>query len=702
MIDVKASVSIDDNPYCDDWFDLTTPGKILLRTGKVEIGQGILTALVQIAADELDVAPERFEVLSGHTRLGPLEGQTSSSLSLEVTGRAIRLAASALRNVMSEEAAKLLQANPSQVSFVDGEVQVDGRETPLTVWTLAQTADMHVDVMPHAKPKPMSQRTVVGSPMARIDLANKLTDNAFIQDIQLEGMLHGRVVQPPSVTARVSSCNLNAVRQRFPDVQFAQDGSFLGVISTREETAIRAAVALGDATTWSADPDAPADALEALAGTGATEEIVDQKGADENGVAHDIRLTVKRGYVAHASIAPSCAIATWHGEDLEIYSHTQSPHGTRDALGIVFSLDAERHITVIHKPSAGTYGHSGQDDVALDAALLAKLVPGQPVRVVWTRADDFKAAPMGAAMVVHTRAKLDGDRLTHFHITSHSQPHARRPGRDGAAGFTAAERLAEPFAMHVCDDVPMARGGGAERNATPLYDISNIRVAKRIDKSLPIRTSALRGLGAPVNVFALEALMDEAAEKAGLDAVQFRVAHLSDERAQAVILKAAQMANWGQASRPNEGLGIGFAQYKNKSAYCAVIAKVRVDDAVRVTQVWAAADAGEIINPVGLHAQVEGGITQAISWTLKESVELHRNEIQTDSWTSYPILKFSEVPQIDVELLDRPEYPPLGAGETSVGPTVAAIGNAVRNALGMRVCSLPITREAIIQASASN
>ena len=307
MIDVKASVSLDDNPHCDDWFDLTTPGKILLRTGKVEIGQGILTALVQIAADELDVAPERFEVLSGHTRLGPLEGQTSSSLSLEVTGRAIRLAASALRNVMSEEAAKLLQANPSQVSFVDGEVQVDGRETPLTVWTLAQTTDMHVDVMPHAKPKPMSQRTVVGSPMARIDLANKLTDNAFIQDIQLEGMLHGRVVQPPSVTARVSSCNLNAVQQRFPDVQFAQDGSFLGVISTREETAIRAAVALGDATTWSADPDAPADALEALAGTGATEEIVDQKGADENGVAHDIRLTVKRGYVAHASIAPSCA-----------------------------------------------------------------------------------------------------------------------------------------------------------------------------------------------------------------------------------------------------------------------------------------------------------------------------------------------------------------------------------------------------------
>ena len=196
--------------------------------------------------------------------------------------------------------------------------------------------------------------------------------------------------------------------------------------------------------------------------------------------------------------------------------------------------------------------------------------------------------------------------------------------------------------------------------------------------------------------------MDEAAERAGLDAVQFRLAHLSDERAQAVILKAAQMANWGQTSAHNEGLGIGFAQYKNKSAYCAVVAKVSMDDAVRVTQVWAAADAGEIINPVGLHAQIEGGIIQAVSWTLKESVELHRNEIQADSWTSYPILKFSEVPQIDIELLDRPEHQPLGAGETSVGPTVAAIGNAVRNALGMRICSLPITREAIIQASASN
>ena len=707
MIDIASSPSLDDNPNCADWFDLSYEGKVTLRTAKVEIGQGILTALVQIAADEMDIHPDRFEVLSGHTRLGPLEAQTASSLSLEVTGRAIRLAASALRHLLASEAATLLQAVPDDVAFVDGTVHVGGRETPLTSWTLAQTVDLNVPVMAHTAPKAMTERCVVGTSLPRQDLPAKAVTAAFIQDLSLDGMMHGRVLQPPSLSARITHFDGEAMESRFPNVQIVQNGSFLGVIAAREDVAIRAIAAADQCTTWDAGATVAADLVEAIGTTEAAEEVVLHKADSPNdsGAAIDptigatLSMQTRRTYIAHASIAPSCAVATWRDGELEVYSHTQAPHGLRDALGIVFGIDPVKHITVIHTPGAGTYGHSGQDDVALDAALLARTVPGSPVRVLWSRADDFAAAPLGAAMVVCAQATLDANgRMAAFSIVSNSQPHARRPGQDGAAGMTAAERLEPPFSAHSCDDVPLVRGGGAERNATPLYAIPNIRVAKRIVKDLPVRTSAFRGLGAPANVFTLEALMDDAAAYAGVDPIAYRLDHLEDERAKAVIERAAAMAGWPGRESDDEALGVGFAQYKNRSAYSAVIVRVRFDETIRVTHAWAAVDAGEIINPDGLHNQVEGGIIQATSLTLKEAVTFDGDRITTHGWSDYPILKFSEVPQIAVELIDQSHLPPLGAGETSVAPTVAAIGNAVCRALGVRICTLPITRDAIVAA----
>ncbi|MGI9410966.1 MAG: molybdopterin cofactor-binding domain-containing protein, partial [Hyphomicrobiaceae bacterium] len=375
--------------------------------------------------------------------------------------------------------------------------------------------------------------------------------------------------------------------------------------------------------------------------------------------------------------------------------------GLRDALAIVFDIDAMADVTVIYCPSAGTYGHSGQDDVALDAALLARAVPGTAVRVLWSRADDFIASPAGPGMVVQAAATLTDDgHISHFSIVSNSQPHAQRPGRDGFAGLTAASLIDPPLPESVADDVPAERGGGADRNATPPYAIPNLCVAKRIIKDLPVRTSALRGLGAFANVCAVEAIVDEAALLAGRDPVAFRLDHLGDERAKDVISRAAAMAGWPASDGDGRALGIGFAQYKNKSAYCAVVAEVELDETVRVTRAWAAADAGEVINPDGLVNQIEGGIVQATSWTVKEALAFHGDSIVSDSWENYLILKFSEVPDIVVELIDRPELAPLGAGETSIGPTGAAISNAVRRALGVRIALLPITREAILEASA--
>ncbi|MEM6495530.1 MAG: molybdopterin cofactor-binding domain-containing protein, partial [Pseudomonadota bacterium] len=472
MIDIKASPSIDDNPNCADWLDLSQDGKVLLRTGKVEIGQGILTALVQIAADELDISPDRFEVLSGHTRLGPLEGQTSSSLSLEVSGRAIRLAASATRKRLAEEAATLLQAKPEDIAFEDGAVRVSDRETPLTSWTLAQTVELNVPVMDHAAPKSSAARRVIGTSLPRRDLPAKATGAPFIQDLALDGMKHGRVLQPPSQTSRVVSFDSDALATKFHDVKIIRNGSFIGVIADREEIAIKAIEVAGQLTQWDDGASVPADIVEAV--RSADGELIEIANAGNASANSDRKVTIsaRKAFYAHGSIAPSCAIATWQEGHLEVYSHTQGPHGLRDALGIVFGIEPLANVTVIHKPGAGTYGHSGQDDVACDAALLAKEMPGTPVRVIWSRSDDFVASPLGPGMVVDGEATIaDDGRLVSLAITSHSQPHAQRPGRGGVAGLTSAELIDPPFPWVPNNDVPPERGGGADRNATPLYQI---------------------------------------------------------------------------------------------------------------------------------------------------------------------------------------------------------------------------------------
>lgn len=694
------SPSLADNPLCTDWLTFTDDGRVTLKTAKVEIGQGILTALVQIAADELDIAPDKFDVISGHTAAGPVEAGTSSSLSIEVTGRAMRYAASATRNLLLTEAATLLQAEQSTLSVADGTVHVDGRETPLTLWKLTETVDLAQPVYDFTRPKTAAERRLIGTSLPRIDLRDKAVGTAFLQDRVVAGMRHGRALQPPSGVRRVASFDEAALANAFPDVTIVRNGSFIGVVADDEARAIKAIEAAAKHVTWSDPTPPPKDIFGTLRALDDAPEVVVDQGEAPGPNARTVSLSVTKPYTAHASIAPSCAIATWPSADtIEVLSHTQAPHGLAEGLAIVFGLESPRNVTVIHTPGAGTYGHSGQDDAALDAALLAKAVPGTPVRVLWSRADDFQASPAGCAMVVEASGALDGNgRIASIAMDCLSQPHARRPGRDGYAEMTNAALLDPPLPVPVPVDVPPARGGGGDRNATPLYAIPHVRVTKRILKDWPIRTSALRGLGAYANVYALESLIDELAEAAGQCPVQFRIDHLEDKRAARCVERAAEMAGWPGPSGDGEALGIAFAQYKNRSAYCAVAVHLWLDDEIRLKSVHAAVDSGEIINPDGLRNQIEGSIIQAASWTLKEALAIDGDHIATDGWETYPILKFSEIPEIHVDLIDLPEQPPLGVGETAVGPTGAAIGNAVKRALGIRLVDLPLTRDAIQSA----
>jgi CO/xanthine dehydrogenase Mo-binding subunit len=321
--------------------------------------------------------------------------------------------------------------------------------------------------------------------------------------------------------------------------------------------------------------------------------------------------------------------------------------------------------------------------------------------VVWSRADEFRCAPLGPGMATRARAVLGADgRIAAMEVVANSAPHGNRPGRNGAPNLRAAAYLETPFPVPRSADIQLAGGGGAERNAVPAYAIRNLRIAKRIVHEVPLRTSSLRALGGFANVYAIETLMDRMAHARGEDPTAFRLRHLDDPRARAVIeaVAADSAARRGAPRQEGAGWGLGFARYKNTAAWCAIMARIEVEEAIRITDVFAALDAGEVVNPDGAVNQTEGGIIQAASWTLKEALRFDGTIVATASWSEYPILTFSEVPAIAVRLIDRPEEPPLGCAEAAQGPTAAAIGNALRDAIGVHVDDLPLRRDAIIAA----
>jgi CO/xanthine dehydrogenase Mo-binding subunit len=330
---------------------------------------------------------------------------------------------------------------------------------------------------------------------------------------------------------------------------------------------------------------------------------------------------------------------------------------------------------------------------------LARAAPGHPVRVVWSRADELAASPLGPGMAARAEAVVGDDgRIVAFTIDISSQPHGQRPGANAPANLLAAAHLASPSPKGPASDPAFAGGGGADRNALPGYAIPNTRVVKRIIRDLPVRTSSLRALGAFMNVFAIETLMDDIAHEIGADPLALRLAHLDDPRAREVLRRTADMAGWPDSPGDGSALGLAFARYKLKAAYCAVVVQVEIDETVRVRQAWTGVDAGEVINPDGIANQIEGGVIQAASWTLKEAVRFQGDAVITRDWETYPIMRFNEIPEVAVDIIERSDQPPLGVGEASMGPTAAAIGNAVRRALGVRVRDLPLTREAIIAA----
>jgi CO/xanthine dehydrogenase Mo-binding subunit len=480
-----------------------------------------------------------------------------------------------------------------------------------------------------------------------------------------------------------------------------QDGLLFGVLADTSAHADAALKKLAAAIEWHTPPALPdgSAVVDWLQQRPAETSLVAERSEPAAPAARTLEATYTRPYIAHASLAPSCALARWDGGRLEIWSHTQGIYNLRRDLATAFAV-AEDHILVQHVEGAGCYGHNGADDVAWDAAWLARQVPGRAVRVLWTRAGEFGDEPLGPASVVRVQADLDASgRVVRWSHDIFSQGHSSRPGRAATPTLLGSWYTAQPFPRLPAINMPLPTGGGAERNAVPGYAFPNLRVASHRVVDTSMRTSALRALGAFVNTFAAESFMDELAAAAGMDPVTFRLHHLQDVRGRQVIERAVARSGWQSGTRCAEGtgFGIGYARYKSTGAWCAVVAQVEAAQSVRVRRLTLCADLGLVINADGASNQLEGGAIQATSITLQEAVRFDRERITSLDWESYPILRFSEVPQVDVELVESTEAS-LGAGECSMGPTAAAIGNALCDALGVRVRDLPLTPERIVAA----
>jgi CO/xanthine dehydrogenase Mo-binding subunit len=684
----------------DRWLEIAPDGTVTVFTGKVEIGQGVRTALAQLVADELDVPFARVRVAPVNTARSPDEGWTAGSNSIQVGGLALRHVAAEARRALVARAAIRFGVSATELRVVDGVVRSPGGAA-LSYGELAGDGVLSIETVGDAALKPPSARRIIGRNVPRLDLEGKITGApAFVHDLEPPGMLHARVLRPPSYGATLLELDEGELRSLPGVVAVVRDGSFVGLVATREDQAIlalRRAARIAHWTERETLPDADPRALQG----GASEQVVIAERDDGRraSIARTVSAEYSRPAIAHAALGPSCAVAQLSAGRLTIWTHSQGVHPLRREIAKVLALPDD-DLEVIHVEGAGCYGHNGADDVALDAALLARAVGDRPVRVQWTREDEFAWEPFGPAMVVRVAADLDAaGEIVGWTHDLWSTGHGNRPSNStdpGTASLLAARHLARPFAPTV-RRAARSETEGANRNARPLYDFAKQSiVSHHVSPDRP-RASALRSLGAHANVFAIESFIDEIAALTGEDPIALRLRRLGDPRARAVIEKVAATAGW----RSNEkgdgaiGRGVGFARYKNEGCYAAVIAEVRLEQDVTVTRVWAAVDAGMAVSPDGVINQSEGGIVQAVSWALKEAVTFDRTRITSRGWDTYPILRFSEVPDVEVALIDRPDDPPLGVGEGFAGPMAGAIANAISNAAGVRVRDMPFTRERV-------
>ncbi len=716
------SESLKAHPLLRQWLGLSAAGEVQAFSGKVDLGQGISHALRLIVAQELRFSPAHIDMVPASTHTSPDEAVTSGSLSVQHSGAALRCAAAHWREMCRLAMAQRCGVDVAAIRCAHGQFSVQATTHTASYAELTHAEMWHSTInTTHVQSPHAAQDTdaSLAKPTAlRPDVSSKVFGEfEYIQDRVLPDMCHGMVFRPGTLTAEVITHDMQAlvhhVQAQSGVLRVHQDGLLLGVLTDTEYALSKIVRYIEDGVAqgkfWRCHAEVPdandlpnwlkAQALVTTVVADITSE------APTNAVQY-LRAEFHRPYLQHASIGLCCALAQWtdDAQQLDVWSHSQGIYNLRRDIALAFDLPNEQ-VQVSHVEGAGCYGHNGADDVAFDAAWLSHLIPGRPVRVQWTRQAELGHAPLAPAMAVEIQVGLNAEgHIAEWTQTVWSQGHGTRPGRGQTPALLGTWQTAKPQPVTMAVNAAMAVGGGSERNAQPPYDVASVKVINHRVLNMPFRVSAMRALGAPTNVFAAESVMDELALRCAQDPLAFRLAHLrstGQTRAVAVLRKAADMAGWTTARPANkpEGLGRGlaYARYKNTGAYCAVVVELVVEEKVKLHKLWTAVDLGHVVDADGAANQIEGGALQAASWALCESAQLSPQGVISRDWESYPILKFSDMPAVEIALMSKPQEASLGAGECSSGPTCAAIANAIFDAIGVRMRAMPFTPENLLK-----
>ena len=680
----------------DSFLAVRADGTVVVHSGKVDLGTGHRIAMRQMVGEELDLAVGRIELIEGDTALTPNQGPTAGSTGVMRGGVELRQAAATAREALLALAAERLQRPAADLVLADGQVRAaDGASVAFAALLGGRGFDVKMN--PKAPLKPPSRYAIVGKSLPRPDIPAKVTGrHVYVHDFAVPGMLHGRAIRAPAVGAKVEAIDESSIAA-LPGVRVVRIADFVGVVAADEWAAVRAARELR--VRWSESaPLVGHDALERWAKSGpfVAEETLVARGAAERlgglGEGGDaIRATYAWPIQSHGSIGPSCAVADVRADGGTVWTASQATHRFLNIFAALVELPREK-LRVVYLDGAGCYGMNGHDDAAADAVLLSKTV-GRPVRVQWSRADELGWDPKGPPQLLELHGSLTGDGRIDAWRTDMWVPRATANLEWIPLIGPLAAGMKQPVGQLV---------GLVSQNGDPPYRAQAVRVDAHWLGPAPLRPSNIRAPGKVANCFAVESFVDELAAKAKVDPLEFRVRDLADPRGLEVIRRAAQMIGWQPRPSPAPrsagggatGRGIAYIHYKHNETYVAVAIEVEVDRAsgeIAVRRICCAHDCGLMVNPDAVRAQVEGNLLQTLSRTLYEETTFDRSRVTSVDWASYRLLRFPQVPRLEIALIDRPELPPLGAGEAASTPVPAALANAVFDATGVRLRSVPFT-----------
>jgi nicotinate dehydrogenase subunit B len=685
----------------DGFLAIDRQGNVAVFSGKVDLGTGVRTSITQIVAEELDVSMAQINVIQGDTSLTPDQGPTYGSLSIEIGGMQIRQAAATARRALVRQAARRFNLKEAELSVEAGVIKAVHSTQSVAYGDLIGGRTFALAIDKDAPLKDPGTYTVVGRSQLRLDIPDKVTGRfTYMHDFRVDGMVHGRVVRPPAIGATLLTVNEDSVSHIPGLIKVVRQRNFLAVVAETEWSAITASRQLG--ATWSDWQGLP-DENRIWEFVRATRIVRDDVTSDRGDVntalaASARRLTATYDFAihTHGSIGPSCAIASFSGRQLTCWSASQATHNLRKQLALMLEMP-EADVRAIYIDGSGCYGRNGHEDAAGDAALLARII-GRPVRVQWMRADEHGWDPKGPPTLIDMQAGLD----TSGNVTGwYSQFY----GPDGMAGKV---KLVAADLADLPHEEEMSPGGIIKGTAVP-YTFPNVKTVAHRLESTPLRPAWIRAPGRMQSAFANEAFLDEIAVATRTDPFELRQRALAnDYRAIEVLKRLARLSQWQKPTFNRHatgsaltGRGMAFVRYELNRTYVGMVATVEIvptTGVIKAKHFAVVQDCGQVINPDGAKNQIEGNVIQTVSRTLLEQVRYDRSRVTSVDWSSYPILTFPDVPDIDIELIDLPEEKPLGVGEPSSAIVSAAISNAVFDAIGVRLRSVPFSPEKTLAA----